>query len=86
MVDTVRQNCPHLAHIRLANDQETALVISALAGEVAEGRSIAGRLGEIRDLDGRTHIVGAGVTGSGGGGGRGGQTGTGLPNAGGSGP
>lgn len=86
MVDTVRQNCPQLAQIRLANDEATAQRISSVAGDVAAGRPIADRLGELANLDGQTHIVGAGVTGSGSGGARGGQSGAELPNAGGMGP
>lgn len=86
MVDTVRQNCPQLAHIRIANDAATASRIASLASDVSQGRSIADRMGEVADLDRQTHIAGAGVTGSGSGGARGGQTGSGLPNAGGAGP
>lgn len=86
LVDTVRQNCPHLAEIRLANDAETATEISSMAAEIAQGRSVADRISVIADWDAKTHIVGAGVGGSGSGGARNGQTGGGLPNAGGAGP
>lgn len=86
MVSVVRENCPHLAQIRMANDPDTASLIASLAGEVAAGRSVAERIGELAHLDTTTHIVGAGVTGSGSGGARGGQPGTGLPSAGGTGP
>lgn len=86
MISVVRENCPHLAEIRMANDGPTASLIASLAGEVAAGRPLAARLREIADLDRNTHIVGAGVTGSGSGGARGGQPGTGMPSAGGTGP